>query len=332
MKKTIVIGISAMLLILFVAGCVPQKVQKSPDEVTVQLKWTHQAQFAGLYVAEDKGYYADENITIKFIEGGAGISLTEPLINGQVDFSILSPEELIVKRSEGLPIVAIATTYRRSPVIFASMADSGIMRPADFIGKTVSLLGQTEAEIEFYALMKKLGLDISKVKLVKYNPEYTEFLNGDADVMYLYITAGLIKMQQKGYKLNLIWPGDYGVKFYADTMVTNENSISQKPELITRFLRATLKGWKDTIGDSEAAVETTLKYAKIKDKALQLAMMDAQVPLINTGEDYIGWMKAEEWKSMYETLLDQKLIDTPMDYNKLYTTEFLDKIYKAAAE
>jgi NitT/TauT family transport system substrate-binding protein len=332
MKKTTIICISAMLLIIFVAGCVPQEVQKPPDEVTVQLKWIHQAQFAGLYVAQDRGYYTDENINIKFIEGGSGISLTGPLINGRADFSILSPEELIVKRSEGLPIVAIATTYRRSPVIFASMADSGIVHPADFIGKTVSLLGQTDAEIEFYALMKKSGIDISKIKLIKYNPEYTEFLNGDADIMYLYITAGLIKIQQKGYKLNLVWPGDYGVKFYADTLVTNENIVSQNPGLVTRFLRATLKGWEDAIGDSESAIEATLKHAKIKDKDLQSAMMDAQIPLINTGEDYIGWMKAEDWQAMYETLLDQKLINTPMDYNKLYTMQFLDKIYKEAAE
>jgi NitT/TauT family transport system substrate-binding protein len=332
LKKIAIICISILLLVLFIAGCTPQEVKKPLDEVTVQLKWVHQAQFAGLYMAQEKGYYSDENINIKFIEGGSGISLTEPLMNGQADFSILSPEELIAKRSEGLPIVAIATTYRRSPVIFASMADSGIMRPADFIGKTVSLLGQTEAEIEFYAMMKKLGLDISKVKLIKYNPEYTEFLNGDADVMYLYMTAGLIKVQQKGYKLNLIWPGDYGVKFYADTVITNENLISQNPDLVTRFLRATLKGWKDTIGDSEAAVETTLKYAKIKDKALQLAMMDAQVPLINTGEDHIGWMKAEEWQAMYQTMLDQKLISAPLDYNKLYTMEFLNKIYEGTSE
>ena len=61
-------------------------------------------------------------------------------------------------------------------------------------------------------------------------------------------------------------------------------------------------------------------------------MMDAQMPLIYTGEDYIGWMKGEEWQAMYETLLDQKSINAPMDYNKLYTMEFLNKIYEGKAE
>ena len=332
MKKLALICISLILLILFINACKPQELNEPFDEVSVQLKWIHQAQFAGLYVAQEKGYYSDENIKINFIEGGAGLSLTEPLINGTADFSIISPEEIIVKRSEGLPLKAIATTYSRSPVIFASMADSGIIHPDDFLGKTVSLVGQVEAEIEFYAMMRKLNLDISKINLIKYNPDYTEFYNGDADVSFAYIISGVSKMLQNGYELNLIWPGDYGVKFYGDSLAVNENMISQNPDLLTRFLRATLKGWEDAIGDSESAVETTLKYTKVKNKNLQSAMMDAQVPLINTGEDYIGWMKGEDWKLMYQTLLEQKIINMPMDYNKLFTMEFLNKIYKDKAE
>ena len=107
MKKIAIICISVILLILFIGACKSQEVKKPPDEVTVQLKWVHQAQFAGLYMAQDKGYYADENINIKLIEGGAGIDLTEPLINGSADFTIISPEQLIVECSQGAPLKAI---------------------------------------------------------------------------------------------------------------------------------------------------------------------------------------------------------------------------------
>ncbi|MHB1442795.1 MAG: ABC transporter substrate-binding protein [Candidatus Humimicrobiaceae bacterium] len=330
--KKIVICVSVILLALFISACKPQEIKKPPDEVTVQLKWVHQAQFAGLYVAQDKGYYADENINVKFIEGTKDTNLVEQLISGQADFIITSPENLIISCSQGVPIKAIAAIYRRSPVAFVSMADSQIIQPRDFIGKILAVLEYRDSEIQFYALTKTLGLDISKMKLIPWNSNYTEFYNGDADVTYVYITAGLIKMQQKGYKLNLIWPGDYGIKFYSDSLVTTEKMISQNPDLVTRFIRATLKGWKDAIEDTESAVEITLKYAKIKDKDMQLAMMDAQVPLIHTGEDYIGWMKGEDWQLMYQTLLDQKLINAPMDYSKLYTAEFLNKIYEGKAE
>jgi len=338
MKKIVIIFILIFIVLpvlsmnLLLSGCTSQKASVPPDEVSVQLKWVHQAQFAGFYLAQDEGYYSVENINVKFIEGGAGIDLVEPLINGQADFSQIPPEQLIMECCRGVPIKAIAAIYRQSPVVFISKADSQIIKPSDFIGKTVAILGQTEAEIQFYAMMNKLGFDISEVNLIEYSPDYTEFLNNEADVTYVYITGGLIKLQQKGYELNIIWPGDYGVKFYADLLVANEDMISQNPGLITRFLKATLKGWEDAIGGSESAVESTLKYAKIKERELQLAMMNAQEPLINTGEDYIGWMKDEEWQAMYKTLFEQKLIDTPIDYKKLYTVEFLNKVYKEKTE
>ena len=114
-------------------------------------------------------------------------------------------------------------------------------------------------------MMKKLGLDASKVKIVPYDPAYTAFYNGEVEVTPCYSTGGLIKMRQKGLKLNLIWPSDYGIHFYSDTLVTTDRMISEKPDLVTRFLRASLKGWQDAIEDYRQAVTVTLKYAQIKD-------------------------------------------------------------------
>jgi NitT/TauT family transport system substrate-binding protein len=108
-KLTIFLFFCLILFIVpLVQGCTTQEVKLPPDEVTVQLKWVHQSQFAGLYVAQQKGYYADENINVKFIEGGQGIDVVEPLLNGQADFTIISPEFLITEHSKGAPIWAIA--------------------------------------------------------------------------------------------------------------------------------------------------------------------------------------------------------------------------------
>ena len=157
---------------------------------------------------------------------------------------------------------------------------------------------------QFQALIKKLNLNPSRIKLVAYDPDYVDFYERKVDVTAAFLTGGVIKMRQKGYKLNLIWPGDYGVRFYSDTLVTNERLIAQKPELVTRFLRATLKGWREAVGDPEGAATVTLKYAQIKDLKFQKAMMEALLPLVHTGEDQIGWMKAEEWERMHRILLE----------------------------
>ncbi len=322
-----------LLVLIAVVACESQQAKKAPDEVTLQLKWLHQAQFAGFYMAQEKGYYAKENIKVTFLEGGQGINNALNVTSGKADFGVLSPEDILIKRSQGELLTSVAAIYRRSAVVFVAMADSGIVRPSDFIGKTVALrYEQKDFELQFYAMMKGLGLNVSKVKIVPLDPNYTAFYNSEVDVTVCYSTAGLIKIRQKGLKLNLIRPSDYGIHFYSDTLVTTERMISEKPDLVTRFLRATLKGWQDAIEDHRQAVTVTLKYAQIKDLELQTAMMEAMLPLVHTGEDQMGWMKTEVWQGMYQILLEQRLLARPFDVNQAYSLWFLKEIYGGKAK
>jgi NitT/TauT family transport system substrate-binding protein len=323
------------MLVIAVLACKSQQAKRTPDEVTLQLKWVHQAQFAGFYVAQEKGYYAKENIKANFLEGGQDIDIAQRVVSGQADFGVLTPEFIFMRRNQGEPLTAIAAIYRRSAVVFVAMADSGIVRPSDFIGKTVATGdpgGTKDLELQFYAMMKKLGLAASKVKIVPYDPVYTAFYNGEVEVTSCYSTGGLIKMRQKGLKLNLIWPSDYGIHFYSDTLVTTDRLISEKPDLVTRFLRASLRGWKDAVEDYQHAVNVTLKYTEIKDPEIQTKMMEAMLPLVHTGEGQVGWMKADLWQGMYQILLEQKLLTRSFDVNQAYTLRFLKEIYGEKAK
>ena len=320
--------ISAMLFlaIFFLAACGPQEVKKPPDKVSVQLKWVHQAQSAGFYLAQERGYYANENIKVALIEGGPGIDNIEKVVTGQADFGVDAPMGILLHRSQGKPVVAIATIYRRSPVVFLSLSDSGIERPTDFLGRTVAIEG-VEGKLQFKAMMKRLGLDIGQVTMAPFQYDFSTFYSGAADITYAYITGGLIRIRQKGYKVSQIWPGDYGVHLYGDTLITSDRMTAENPDLVTRFLRETLRGWREAIEDPEAAVAVTLKYAREKDSELQTQMMEASVPLIHTGEDQIGWMKAEIWASTHQIVLEQGLLAGPVDPDKAYTMEFLQRIY-----
>jgi NitT/TauT family transport system substrate-binding protein len=180
--------------------------------------------------------------------------------------------------------------------------------------------------------MKKLRLDSKKLKIVTYDPDYVAFYKGEVDITAAFATGGLIKMRQKGLKLNLIWPSDYGIHFYSDTLATTDRLILEKPDLVARFLRASLRGWRDAIEDYQQAVTVTLTYAQIKDPQLQTTMMEAMLPLVHTGEDKIGWMKGEVWQGMYQILLEQRLLARPFDVNQAYTLRFLKEIYGEKAK
>lgn len=311
--------------------------QVAPDEVTVQLKWLHQAQFAGFYVAQAKGYYAGENLKVNFLQGGPGTDITNLLVSDKAQFGVVASELVMIKRQQDhQPITAIAAIYQRSAAVYVSKKGSGITRPEDLAGKTIAAVSTSEAagefEYQYSAMMKKLGLDPSKARLVPYDPSYKGFINGRVDVTAAYLTGGVVQFRQKGHDLNLIWPGDYGIHFYSDTLITTDKIAASRPDLVTRFLRATIKGWQDAIGNREDAIETTMKYTRVKDRQLQDDMLKALRPLVFTGEGRIGWMQPRVWEDMHQVLLANGLLSSPIqDFNLVCRMQHLHAIYPKGA-
>ena len=176
-------------------------------------------------------------------------------------------------------------------------------------------------------MMKKLGLDINKVNLVPYSYDYTPFYDRKVDVTTAFSIGGLIRIRRAGHQVNVIWPSDYDLPFYADSLFTSHQMIAENPDLVTRFLRATLRGWQEAIEEPKEAVAITLKYAKEADADLQALMMEASLPLIHTGEDHIGWIQAGVVKEMHQILLEEGIIAEPVELDRLFTMQFLGKIY-----
>jgi NitT/TauT family transport system substrate-binding protein len=313
-------------VILFLGACRPEA--PPPDQVTVQLKWVHQAQFAGFYVANEQGFYANENLEVTFVPGGVGIDLLDPVRNDKAEFSVVSADSLIVEWFEGAPVTAIATTYRINPFVLVTFADSGIKSPYDLPGRIISL-NKGSGDIQFMAMLQKLNLDLAAMQIVDFTYDYTPFLNGEIDVVNSFAAGSLLQLQdQVGEReINLIWPEDYGIAFYSDTIVAHNDLIASNPDLIYRFLKATLEGHRFALENPEEAIEATLQYAEQQDRDLQMNMLTASVPMIHTGKDQIGWMQPKVWESMHDILIDQNIIATPIDIHQVYTLEFLEQVY-----
>lgn len=320
------------------AACAKESERVPEDQVNLQLKWVHQAQFAGFYLANEKGYYKDEHIKVNFLEGGKDVDVLTSLVSGAAHFAVASSEMVLMQRQkESARITAIAVIYRKSAVVYVTMDDAGISGPTDFIGKTAAVIAKSQShsefEYQFNALMKKRGIDITQVNRVTYDPDYTDFYSGEVDITAAYYTGGVMKIRNKGFAVNLIWPNDYGIHFYSDTLISTEQIVDEKPELVERFLRATLKGWREVIAYPKEAVDITMKYAKVKDRDLQSDMLSAMAPLVHTGKDHIGWMNGDVWNQMHQVLVDQNIIAAaPIDLRKVFTMQFLEKVYSKGSK
>ena len=334
MKKaiSIVVAVAIILVTGMVAGCVPQEGKEPPDEVTVQLKWIHQAQFAGCYAANQKGFYAEENIEVTIKAGGPNISPDQAftdLIAGETAFTIQGGDQVIAARAQGKPIVAIAVVFQKNPHVYISLKSSGIERPQDLVGKKVMVSDQ--GEIQHQALLKKLGIDPNAViEITPYQRDVTPLTTGQIDAHMAYRTGTGLAFDETGYELNWIWVDDYGIHLYADTIITTEQLIQQNPELVERFLRATLKGWRYAIENPDEAVDMTLQYDPALGMERQKRMVETQTPLIHTGEAEIGWMEGHAWQQMHQMLLDGGVLTQPINIDEVYTMQFLNKIYGEA--
>ena len=309
-------------------ACEPTALPSVPAEkVTLQLKWVHQAQFAGFYVASDLGLYQQRNLAVDFLPAGPKIVPLQALYEGRADFAITSAEDVVKARSEGKDVVAIAAVYRLNPHIFMTLAESGITDPRQFPGHSISYSSQ-DGVMQGNAMMKNLTLDINSLTEKKYDYKYQSFLKGEVDITTGYMTGGYLRLKKSGVKVNVIWPEDYGVHVYGDVLVTTGDVLANKPLLVKRFLQASFSGWTIALADQQQGVASTMKFALEADKELQQEMLSQSFPLIETGEDRLGWMEDSVWKQLIISMEEAGIISKDAIKDAVYDMAMLKQAYE----
>ena len=295
------------------------------DIVKVRLKWVHQAQFAGFYTAEEKGFYSNKNIDAVLEPGGVDFPAVQMVSSGSEDFGITGADQILLAREKGVPVVAVAVIYRESPFVYFALKDSGITKPQDFLGEKVGIkLGGNE-ELTYRAMMKKAGVDTKKVTEIPIKYDMTPLFTGQVMAWPGYSINEPIVAQEQGHEVNIIWPSDYGVNLYADTLFTTESMIRNNPDLVNRFVAATLEGWEYAIAHPEEAVNFTLKQNDQLKKSHETAMLQASLKLLKPDDKPLGWMDNSKWEEMQNLLLEAGFMNKPVDLEKTFTPRFLEE-------
>jgi ABC-type nitrate/sulfonate/bicarbonate transport system substrate-binding protein len=321
--------VTLILFALLLSGCgVSNSAPK--DKVTVQLAWFHQIEYTGFYVAAQKGYYTDENIDITLVAGNYDVDPIAELTNGNAQFAISRSVNTIIAKSKGQDVVAIGTVFRKDPFVLVSLKKANIKTPQDLVGKTIGIPTSDPAFIEnvqFMAMMKQLKIDTSTIKFVirdNADPIAIDLQSGKVDAdAGLFATNDLITAQIRGLDINTLFYSDYNVGFYANPIITSGAMLKNNPDLVKRFMRATLRGYQYALEHSDEAVADTLKYDAKLDPTLETAQMKAQIPLIDTGDQPIGWMDADVWQNTMDILLQGGFIPAAVDIKSIYTNDYI---------
>lgn len=328
MRHKVTFRVALLVLIVgMLVACTPAKPVETPDEtqsVILQLQWFPQAQFAGYYVALEKGWYAEEGLDVTIRAGGPDISPATAVAGGSADFGTYMLADLASAVQQGQPLLSIAQIQQQNGLLLLAFQSSGIDDPTDFLGKRVGVwLGSWDSQ--FRALMTQQSIADNQYQLISQGFSMEAFLAGDLDVASAMIYNEYHVVLESGVaanELNIIDYADYGLDFPGDTLFTTKDLVEQNPDLCERMLRASLRGWEYAVANPEEAADIVLKFdvTGTQTREHQLSMM-REIALLVKSSDIrpIGYTDRADVLRVVDTLQRYGVLASPVQPEEVYT-------------
>jgi NitT/TauT family transport system substrate-binding protein len=303
----------------------------APASVLVSLDWIIGGQHSAFYVAVEKGFYAEQNLSVTVVRGyGSGDTVKRIAAKGaDIGFADIGPL-ISAKASDNVPVKAISVIYNDAPHAIFFNKKSGITSPKDLEGKTLSDSASSAIRLMWPVFAAANNIDQSKVEWKIVDPAAVNpaFLSGSADGIgqFTISSIGLRKEAEKaGIEMGRLRYVDHGVKIYSNAIIANDDVIKEKPDVLRRFVAATLKGYEYALANQEEAVAIYGKYQRdppAENVTEELKLVDE---LVNTAETKANGIGTIDEKRMADTVTAiTKALGVPdIDTRQVYTNEFL---------
>lgn len=321
MKKIIIV---CLLVLALLAGCAPAAATESaPAEIRLPVGYIPNVQFAPLYVAIDKGYYADAGLAVE-LDYSFEVDAVALVGANQLQFAIASGEQVLLGREQGLPIVYVLTWYEEYPVGVAALAESGIESVADLKGRKVGTPVLSGASyIGLRALLEAGELSEKDLTIDTVGYSQVEMLTtGQEDAVVVYVANEPVQLAAQGYDINLIPVSDH-VQLVGNGLITNEETIREHPELVRAMAAATLHGLRDAQANPQEAFEISTKYVENLDQVadVQRQVLDESIKLWT--HDGSGRSDLQAWQNMQDLLLKMSLLSKPLELEQVFSNDYL---------
>ena len=242
------------------------------EKLVLQLKWYHQFQFAGYYIAKEKGYYSEAGLDVSIYpyDPKHDGSITEDVLNGESDFAIGS-SGLLREIADGKELLLLNAVFESSPLILLSKEEKKLRTSKDLDQKRI-MFGTDET----HSLLLSMILEKNSVSYQRLPYSFEGFMKGDADAIVAYIGNEPFLLRQKGIEYNYLDPASNGYDFYSDLLYTSRHEYYEHPRRVNAFMKASMRGWRyafEHIDETVALIKQ--KYAP--QKSIEALKYEANV-------------------------------------------------------
>ena len=323
--KKIIAGMAAGALLLGAAAC-----GEEPSEavrVSLALDWYPNSNHAGVYEALARGLFEEEGLEVDVYTPADPSTILQTVGAGRDDFGISYQPDVLLARSEGVPVVSVAALVQHPLNSTMTLTESGIDRPRLLKGKKVGITGIPVEERLLETMLEYDGLAPGDVEFVNVGFDLSPALMGgvvDA-IVGAYWTHESFQIEREGYEVNVMRVEDWGVPdFYELVLVASEETLAERRDVVERFVRAFRRGYEAAAADPQGAVTTLLEASpESANEEVEREGVELLAPLWTDGVPRFGWQEADRWESYTAWMKGRGLIREDMDGAAAFTNEFV---------
>jgi len=319
-KKAMYTLLMSLVLALLVTACGVSE-ETEMMSVSLPMGYIPDPQFAPVYVALEKGYFAEEGFEVEldYSFETDGVALVG---SGQEPFALVSGDVVLSARAEEVPLVYVMEWWQRYPIAVVSRADASIASPDDLNGRVVGIPGLFGATYVGYSGLlaaNQIAPEGVNLEEIGFN-QIESLLTGQVEAALVYANNEPVQLETMGEEINVIPVADY-IDMVATGIVTNETFAAENPERVAGFVRAFTRGLDDVLADPDEAFEISGSYIEGLS-AERRGVLDAS--LVMWQGDQLGYSDAAAWAQTEETLIEMGFLTEPLgDLDSAYTNEFL---------